>query len=80
MALVGSPVVRVKSGDPKRCQQLLDLQEDFISAITEGIREDLSDTTIDHMLQPTRMFLILDVTPHLVQFGPLIFNTLSVND
>ena len=80
VAFVGAPVVRVKAGDPERRQLLLELQEDFIPAITEGIRENFAGAVIDRMPQPTRMLLVLDVTPHLVQLGFLIFNLLNVNN
>lgn len=48
---------------PKGASRFLELQEDFIPAITEGIRENFAGAVIDRMPQPTRMFLVLDVTP-----------------
>src|SRR6266851_10387022 len=40
MPLVGPPAVGVKLRDTKRCQQLLELQEDIVLPSSEHIRQD----------------------------------------
>src|SRR6266571_8426598 len=54
MPLVGPPAVGVKLRDTKRCQQLLELQEDIVLPSSEHIRQDLPCAVINGVPQPAR--------------------------
>src|SRR5215831_14561599 len=66
MPLVGSPAVGVKLRDAKRCQQLLELQEDVVLAPSEHIRQDLACVMINGVPQPARVRFAAYVTPHCI--------------
>src|SRR5712692_3996874 len=55
MPLVGPPAVGVKLRDTKRCQQLLELQEDIVLPSSEHIRQDLPCAVINGVPQPARV-------------------------
>jgi hypothetical protein len=67
MPLVGSPAVGVKLRDTKRCQQLLELQEDVVLAPSEHLRQDLACVMINGVPQPARVRFAAYVTPHFIQ-------------
>jgi hypothetical protein len=51
-----------------------------VNNYAEGISEHFSRVMIDRMPEPALMRFALDVTPHLVQFGLVIFNFLNINN
>src|SRR5205823_3257235 len=52
MPLVGPPPIRVKLRDAKRCQQLVELQEDIVLPPSEHIRQALPRVVIHGVPQP----------------------------
>ena len=71
MALVRTPAIRVKAGDPKRREQRLQLEERLIFASPEHIGQDLSGAVIQRVPEPARRFFLTDKGPHFVDFGGL---------
>src|SRR5262245_45718563 len=69
MPLVSPPAVSVKLCDAKRCQQLLELQEDVVLPSAEHIRQDLPCVMINSVPQPAWVRFAAHVTPHFVQLG-----------
>ena len=67
MPLVGPPAVGVKLRDAKRCQQLLELQEDVVLPSSEHIRQNLARVMINGVPEPTRVRFAAHITPHFVQ-------------
>ena len=65
MPLVGALAIRGKPSDAKRCQQLLQLQEDVVLAPSEHIGQDLARVMINGVPQPTRLRFLRDIQPHL---------------
>jgi hypothetical protein len=56
-----TPVIRVKARDPKRFQQLLQLQEHGIFAPPKHIGQDLARLVIDGVPQPPGLLLLADI-------------------
>ena len=66
MPLVGPPAVGVKLRDAKRCQQLVELQEDVVLPSSEHIRQDLPRVVINGVPQSAWIRFAAHVTPHFV--------------
>jgi len=69
MPLVGPPAVGVKLRDTKRCQQLVELQEDVVLPSSEHLCQHRARVVINGMPQPAGVRFPAYVTPHLVQLG-----------
>jgi hypothetical protein len=67
MPLVGPPTICIKLRDAKRCQQLLELQEDVVLPPAEHICQDLARVMINGVPQPARVRFAAHETPHFVQ-------------
>ena len=67
MPRVGPPAVGVKLRDAKRCQQLLELQEDVVLPSSEHLRQDLARVMLNGVPQPTWLRFLRDLRPHLVE-------------
>jgi hypothetical protein len=80
VAFVGSPVIRVKSGNSERFQKRFRLQEHFVLAIAEGVSQNFAGIVIDGMPWPTPMCFAVDEAPHLVQLGFWIFSLSNIDD
>ena len=65
--LGGSPAVGGRCRDAKRCQQLLELQEDVVLSSSEYIRQDLPRVVINGVPQPAGVRFATHETPHFVQ-------------
>ena len=67
MPRVGPSAVGGKLRDAKRCQQLLELQEDVILSSSAHICQDLARVMINGVPQPARVRFAAHATPHFVQ-------------
>ena len=68
MPLVRSPSISVKARDPKRFEQLFELQQDHILPPSKDVRQYGPTGMIDGMPQPPWLCLLPDITPHLIEF------------
>jgi hypothetical protein len=68
MPLVRSPAISVKACDPKRLEQLFELQKDRILPPPKDVRQYSPTDVIDGVPQPPWRCLLPDITPHLVEF------------
>ena len=68
MAAIGTPAIRVKAGDPKRCKQRLQLEERLIFASPEHVGQDLAGAVIQRVPEPARRFFLTDKGSHFVDF------------
>jgi hypothetical protein len=78
MPLVGSPIVREKTGYPEWLKKFLQLQKDGVFAVAKSIGKDAPGVVVNRVPKPPLVALVADITPHLVQFSR--FNFLNFND
>ena len=67
MPLIRPPAIGVKARDPKRLEQLFELQKDRILPPPKDVRQHGPAGVIDGMPQPPRLCFLTDITPHLVE-------------
>jgi hypothetical protein len=68
MPLVRPPTISVKARDPKRLEQLFELQKDRILPPPKEVRQYGPTDVIDGVPQPPWLCLLPDITPHLIEF------------
>jgi len=68
MPLVRPPSISVKARDPKRLEQLFELQKDRILPPPKEVRQYGPTDVIDGVPQPPWLCLLPDITPHLIEF------------
>jgi hypothetical protein len=66
MALVGTPPIGVEAVDPKRLEQLFELQKDGILPPPKDVPSHGPTGVIDGMPQPPRRRFLADITPHFI--------------
>ena len=68
MPLIRPPAIAVKARDPKRLEQLFELQKDRILPPPKDVRQYGPTDVIDGVPQPPWLCLLPDITPHLIEF------------
>src|SRR6266702_614066 len=63
---VGTPMIRVVTGQPERLEQRFELQKDVVFAATKDVGQDLAGMVIDGMPEPARVAFVPDKRPHLI--------------
>ena len=69
MALIGSPIVRIKVCDRKGREKFFQLSKDSIRMLPQDIGHYRSTLMIDSMPQPALLTFVLNNTPHFIHFG-----------
>ena len=59
MTRVGTPIIGIIAGDPKRLQQRFELHKHFIFAACKDVRQDFAASVVDRMPKPPGLFLSL---------------------
>ena len=68
MPLIRPPAIGVKARDPKRLEQLFELQKDRILPPPKEVRQHGPAGVIDGVPKPPWLCFLPDITPHLIEF------------
>src|SRR5262249_43290520 len=66
MPAVGTPMIRVVTGQAEGLEQRFELQKDLVFAATKDVGQDLAGVVIDGMPEPAGVAFVPDKRPHLI--------------